>query len=829
MKAKPKRMSAHNVKINSALQQSRLTIGFLTTQLRDRYESELVHHLAEFATELDINLLCFAIGSLPLSENAICNLVSAERMQGLIISPTLVYHYGSESVAELCERYALPVVGGALGIDGVLQVLPDSLRGMRQAVDHLIDVHHYQHIAFIQGPAGQQEAEERYQAYVDALTEHNMPVPSNLVMPGDYVTESGAAAMRKLLDLEVPLDAVVVANDDMAIGAFGVLQARGLQVPEDVALVGFDDIEAARVLPVPLTTVRQPMDAYVECLLTSVLRLIQGEDLPLRVTLPTELVIRRSCGCALPEGYGVFTEESLQRQQIAQRLAYRDLMYHLQSLDRWMGGILELPEIASALDAHLPDLGIEKGYVALYEESQQMATAARLLLSHHEQETQFYADSPKFPLSRILPDSMWAESPPIVQVVMPLALREQQLGYVVLDLGPHEGLVYDQIGSQISGALFRSLLLDQQQAARNASERLLQDAERRATLLAGVAETSRATTSITDLSELLSKSVNLILERFDLYYVGVFLVDENERWAVLHAATGEAGREMLARGHRLEIAPTSLIGTCVSTGAAQIALDVAHEPVSQRRNPLLPHTRSEMALPLISRDHVIGAMTIQSTVPSAFSEDDITILQTMADQLANAIENARLFDQMEQNRRELEIASGRYTQESWQKFMEGAKAALGYRFRLTNVEPAEEMYPEAQTALSENTPVLTKISSEDATEQSALGIPLRLRDEVLGVLNLRFEDETVPSETIDLVEQIAERLAVSLESARLLQETRSAAERERLTGQVTARMRESLEVDAVIRTAAQQILEVMNLSSVTIRLAPRDVQSEGGE
>ncbi|MDW7990667.1 MAG: GAF domain-containing protein, partial [Anaerolineae bacterium] len=179
------------------------------------------------------------------------------------------------------------------------------------------------------------------------------------------------------------------------------------------------------------------------------------------------------------------------------------------------------------------------------------------------------------------------------------------------------------------------------------NRRLLEETARRASRLATAAEVSAAASSILNLDELLPQAVELIRQRFDLYYVGIFLLDDTGRWAVLRAGTGEAGKQMLEMGHKLEVGGRSMIGWCTANAKARIALDVGAEAI-RFDNPLLPLTRSEMALPLISRGRVIGAMTIQSDKPAAFTEEDITALQTMADQLATAIENARLFAETSQ-------------------------------------------------------------------------------------------------------------------------------------------------------------------------------------
>ncbi|MBN1286405.1 MAG: PAS domain-containing protein [Anaerolineae bacterium] len=197
-------------------------------------------------------------------------------------------------------------------------------------------------------------------------------------------------------------------------------------------------------------------------------------------------------------------------------------------------------------------------------------------------------------------------------------------------------------------------------------ERLLATIGQRNAQLQTASEVSGAASSILDLDDLQQRVVDLICERFDLYYVGLFLVDLDGRWtgepwtwAVLRAGTGEAGRAMLARGHRLEIGGASMIGQAIAFAEAQVALDVGAE-AHRFDNPLLPDTRSELALPLVSRGQVTGALSIQSTREAAFSAEDITVLQTLGNQVANAVENARLFEEIQQRarRRNTQLEAG---------------------------------------------------------------------------------------------------------------------------------------------------------------------------
>lgn len=190
----------------------------------------------------------------------------------------------------------------------------------------------------------------------------------------------------------------------------------------------------------------------------------------------------------------------------------------------------------------------------------------------------------------------------------------------------------------------------EQRRAESEREQILTDLQHRTTQLKTAAAVSSSVVSILDPKELMHHTVNLIVDAFDFYYVGMFLVDQQGEDAILRAGTGDAGNAMLQIDHRLIVGGDSMIGQCIATGRPRIALDVGQEAI-RFDNPHLPQTRSELALPLISRGVCFGALTVQSTEEAAFSDEDVAILQTMVDQVAGAIENARLF---EEAHRELE-------------------------------------------------------------------------------------------------------------------------------------------------------------------------------
>jgi GAF domain-containing protein/HAMP domain-containing protein len=334
------------------------------------------------------------------------------------------------------------------------------------------------------------------------------------------------------------------------------------------------------------------------------------------------------------------------------------------------------------------------------------------------------------------------------------------------------------------------------------------------------AEVAHATTSVLDPDALLRQVVNVVRRRFDLYYVGLFLLDEEGGFAVLRAGTGEAGQRMVNQGHRLKVGSGSMIGQCVARSEAHIALDVGEEAV-RFDNPLLPETRSEMALPMRSRGQVIGAMTVQSVLEAAFDETDVAAMQTMADQVAVAIDNARLFAEAQTSLEAMRHAYGEISRQAWTETLRG-RPDWGYRYTRETlstelpVTPAEgdwrpEMVQAAQTG---------QRAQGDGSEGATLAIPLKVRDHVVGVLNLQ-KGETGSTWTADevaLLETMTEQLNVALEGAQLYQDTQRRATRERVIAEITTRMRETLDMETILKTAAQEVRRSLGLPEVVIKL-----------
>jgi GAF domain-containing protein len=343
------------------------------------------------------------------------------------------------------------------------------------------------------------------------------------------------------------------------------------------------------------------------------------------------------------------------------------------------------------------------------------------------------------------------------------------------------------------------------------------DLEQRSAQLQAAADVGRAATSILDVDELVRRVVDLIRGRFDLYYVGLFLVDDTRKWAVLQAGTGEAGDQMLARGHRLEVGEASMIGWSVSHAQARIA-QLAEEDAVRLATPELPETRAEAALPLRSRGEVLGAFTVQSDRRDAFDEATIAVLQTMADQVAVALDNARLFAEAQAVLEAERRAYGDVSREAWQELLQ-RRSKWGYRYANQVIVPLE----------TPSQPEMAKSTRRNESEQrekngSEMHMPLKVRDQTVGVLRFQKEgeDKTWTAEEKKLLGVLTEELGQALESARLYEDTQRRAARERLTSHITARMRETLDMETVVQTALREIGENLGIAEIKLRMADRE-------
>jgi GAF domain-containing protein/HAMP domain-containing protein len=347
---------------------------------------------------------------------------------------------------------------------------------------------------------------------------------------------------------------------------------------------------------------------------------------------------------------------------------------------------------------------------------------------------------------------------------------------------------------------------------RRVEERTVQ-LERRSLQLQTAAEVARDITQAKNLDALLPNAVNLIAERFGLYSVNIFLVDELEEYAYLRAASGEAGSHLVEQNLRLRVGQQGMVGYVTRYGQLRLAENVQQD-ATYMAAALLPDTRSEVTLPLRSGGKVIGALDVQSTQESAFNPDDLTVLQTLADQIAVAIENLRLVERLQATLEEANLLYQHQARETWSRLvLQGGSTA--YEYDRLNVRPVEATKEGRGPVSIPKDPNVTETESH-----KPLVVPLSLRGQVIGFIEVESDDpqHQWADDEIAIIEATANRTALTVENARLLAESQQRAAHEQIASEVTARMRASLNMDTVLQTAIREISQKLGLAQVEVHL-----------
>lgn len=324
--------------------------------------------------------------------------------------------------------------------------------------------------------------------------------------------------------------------------------------------------------------------------------------------------------------------------------------------------------------------------------------------------------------------------------------------------------------------------------------------QNRSAQLQTIAEVAQTAAAIQDIDALLPLVTRLVSERFGHYHVGIFLLDEKDEYAILRAANSEGGQRMLARRHRLRIGQEGVVGFSISQKYAHIALDVGQDAVFFS-NPDLPNTHSEIALPLIVGSRVIGALDVQSEHIGAFSSEDAEVLTTLANQVAIAIENARLFEESKRALAELDRTFQRYTQSKWEA-LSTSGSLKGYLADEEGLRPIDR---------SRRTAKRLKIAPYQ--------VPIRLRGVTIGTLDIQTgkKPEQYSEDEIAIAEAAAERVALALENARLIEESQRRAATERAIGEITSKISGSVNLRNVLRSTVQELGRVLPGSEVIIQ------------
>jgi GAF domain-containing protein len=349
-----------------------------------------------------------------------------------------------------------------------------------------------------------------------------------------------------------------------------------------------------------------------------------------------------------------------------------------------------------------------------------------------------------------------------------------------------------------------------------------QQISHRVAQLKAITELSESIAQLKDLNEIFPATTKLISERFGFYHVGIFLVDRDREYAILQAANSKGGERMLARNHRLKLG-VGVVGFCAQAGEPRIALDVGTDSV-YFNNPDLPETRSEVALPLKSLGETVGILDVQSTVPSAFSSEDLQVLTALANQVSIALENARLLTEARAAYTQVQEVYNEFTKTEWSRTISQTQQP-GFRYQSGRIEMLENALPNPEvTSAMQNGQVVASGANGSRETPAAVAVPVKLRGEVIGILHIESGDplREWQQDEVSLVQAVAERAAFAMENARLFQDARRRAAKERLISEATARISGAFNVENILRTTAAELERVLGGSEISIQFQSKE-------
>ena len=362
----------------------------------------------------------------------------------------------------------------------------------------------------------------------------------------------------------------------------------------------------------------------------------------------------------------------------------------------------------------------------------------------------------------------------------------------------------------------------------DAVQQTISTSERSAELLRIAAEVGQITVGLTELDTLLPRAVNFIRDRLGYYHVQIFLLDAEGRVAWLRASTGEPGEQLLARNHHLDVGSTSVIGRVTQTGEPVIARNTDTSGVHYS-NELLPDTQAELALPIRDGDRVIGALDVQSARADAFPPEDVRTLQILANLLAASIRNAQLFEEQnknaqenqrlyieaESNLREIQRLNQQLTRQSWDRYTtEQTSDQTGVEVGNRSTDGDQGWTELLRQASQTRRPV-----SDTENGRHVVAVPIILRGEVIGAMEIEPGGSLEENDTVEIMRAVSERLAVSLDNARLFEEAQETSRYEQRINSIVGRYQSLNSVDELLQVTLEELGETLGAKHGAIRLS----------
>jgi GAF domain-containing protein len=341
--------------------------------------------------------------------------------------------------------------------------------------------------------------------------------------------------------------------------------------------------------------------------------------------------------------------------------------------------------------------------------------------------------------------------------------------------------------------------------------------ERRATNFEAAAQLARTVANIREINKLLPTITDVISERFNYYHVGIFLNDNEQEYTILVAANSDIGKDQLVSGYLFKINQQGLVPVVARTGNLRLSVDKPSEG-GEFRIPEYPLTRSELALPMKIGNTMLGVIDIHSQESNAFDDTAVGILSILADQVAIAIQNARIYNETQATLAESQILYGSVIQQSWKTNLR-TDTHLGYRYSGTTPTVLDKPLatPEIVQAMESG-----QIASSDVAinkNSNVIAVPLKLRGEVIGVIHVKMPIDTeLGGDEADIVRSTAERVALALENSTLLEESQRRASREQTISQISAKIGAGTEIETILKTAVRELGQQIGGAQVSVEI-----------
>jgi GAF domain-containing protein len=362
----------------------------------------------------------------------------------------------------------------------------------------------------------------------------------------------------------------------------------------------------------------------------------------------------------------------------------------------------------------------------------------------------------------------------------------------------------------------------------NTLQKTATEAQRSAELLEASASIGQVMSKMLDSDQLLNRAVDVIRDRFGFYHAQIYLVDDDQQYAYLKASTGEIGEQLLARQHRLPINAGNVIGRVIQAGEAVVVGDTSTDANEDNANKdLLANTRSELVLPIADGERIIGTLDVQNMRPNAFSNTQIQAMQVMANQLAIAIRNAQLFEdqtrrmnenkrlfyESEINLREIQRLNRQLTRRAWEDYLVGGENVSGVTLSGSEFRPGAHWTERMQQAAQRR-----RVIQETHGDEQLLAVPIELRGEIVGALEISLGKDADINSSADMLRAIAQRLAISMDNARLFEETQETSAQEQRIGEISTQYQEANNIDDLLQITLRGLCEALGADDGAIRL-----------